>query len=86
MDCPEIESLIRITFPDAQIQVNSADLQHFSAIVLSESFAAQTLVIRQRRVYAALGTLLQDGTIHALQIYAYTPTEWQQRLSTHQTE
>ena len=86
MYCQDVEALLRTSFPDAQIQVDSADLQHFSAIVLSDTFVGQTLLLRQRQIYAVLGHLLQDGTIHALQIHAYTPIEWQQRCATHPLE
>jgi len=47
---------------------------------LSPSFSGQSLLARQRQVYAALGAFIQDGTIHALQIQAHTPEEWETRL------
>lgn len=80
MYCQDIEARILSHIPDAQVQVDSADLQHFSALVLSPSFAGQSLLARQRQVYAALGAFIQDGTIHALQIQAHTPAEWEMRL------
>lgn len=47
---------------------------HFSVDIVSEAFAGQPALARHRRVYAALGELMQTD-IHALSIRARTPAE-----------
>jgi len=48
---------------------------HFRALVVSERFAGEGAVARQRRVYAALDDEM-GSEIHALSIVARTPAEW----------
>mgnify|MGYP001039530893 CR=1 FL=1 len=47
---------------------------HFSVDIVSEAFAGLAPLARHRRVYAALGEMMQTD-IHALQIRARTPAE-----------
>ena len=47
---------------------------HFSVEVVSEAFAGLSSLARHRRVYDALGTMMQTD-IHALSIRAKTPAE-----------
>ncbi len=47
---------------------------HFSVRIVSDAFAGLPLLARHRRVYAALGDMLQTD-IHALAIEARTPQE-----------
>lgn len=47
---------------------------HFSVRIVAEEFRGLTPLARHRRVYAALGELM-DGPIHALAITALTPEE-----------
>ena len=52
---------------------------HFSVRLVSESFAGQSHVERQRRVYAALAELITPTVIHALALTTLTPAEvWQE--------
>ena len=48
---------------------------HFSVRLVSESFAGQSRVERQRRVYAALAQELRPDGIHALALTTLTPAE-----------
>ena len=48
---------------------------HFRVLIVSEAFAGQDLVSRQRAVYAALGDAMREG-IHALALKTLTPAEW----------
>ena len=48
---------------------------HFSVRLVSESFAGQSRVERQRRVYAALAELITPTGIHALALTTLTPAE-----------
>lgn len=47
---------------------------HFAVSIVSEAFAGLAPLARHRRVYAALGTMM-DTDIHALSIQARTPAE-----------
>lgn len=71
----EIENLIRETFPDAEITVQGDDGQHFSAMVVDESFRGQNRVQQQRAVYAALKGKMDGshGELHALALTTKAP-------------
>ncbi len=47
---------------------------HFRVTIVTEEFAGLSRIQRHRRVYAALGNLMQSD-IHALTIQAFTPEE-----------
>lgn len=47
---------------------------HFAVEIVSEAFAGMPPLARHRRVYEALGTMMQTD-IHALSIRARTPAE-----------
>lgn len=47
---------------------------HFQVTLVSDAFAGESRVQRQRRVYAALGELMETR-IHALQLTTHTPEE-----------
>lgn len=49
---------------------------HFRAIIVSDMFKGESRVTRQRRVYAQLQNLMETD-IHALQLTALTPDEYQ---------
>lgn len=46
---------------------------HFTVEVEAAAFAGQSRLARQRMVNAALGSLVSDGTVHALAIKAGVP-------------
>lgn len=47
---------------------------HFAVSIVSEAFAGLAPLARHRRVYAALGSMMETD-IHALSIQARTPAE-----------
>lgn len=51
---------------------------HFRVVMVSEQFAGESRVARQRTVYAALQQLLATR-IHALQLALFTPEEYAAR-------
>jgi len=51
---------------------------HYMVTVVSDRFEGLTLVARHQAIYAALKDWM-GPEIHALQIRAHTPTEWNQR-------
>ncbi|MCG6896757.1 MAG: BolA/IbaG family iron-sulfur metabolism protein [Thiocapsa sp.] len=48
---------------------------HFKVLVVSQTFADQTLVARHRLLNRALAAELTGG-LHALSLHAWTPEEW----------
>lgn len=72
----DIEELIRETFPNAQIEVQGDDGQHFSATVVDESFRGMNRVQQQRAVYAALKGKMDGpaGELHALALTTRAPS------------
>jgi BolA protein len=48
---------------------------HFRVLIVAECFRGQSLVARQRAVYAALGDAMRSS-IHALALRTLTPEEW----------
>ena len=56
MSAIEIETLIKLTFPNAEVLITdlAGDGNHYAAEVTDESFRGQNRVQQQRAVYAAL--------------------------------
>jgi len=72
---PEIEQLLRESFPDAVIEVQGDDGAHFAASVIDESFKGKNRVQQQRAVYAALKGKMDGshGELHALALTTKAP-------------
>jgi stress-induced morphogen len=70
----EIEALIRQAIPDAAVEITdlAGDGDHYAARVVAESFRGVSRVMRQRRVYEALGGRM-GGELHALQLTTAVP-------------
>ncbi len=51
---------------------------HFRAVIVSDRFAGQSAVERQRMVYAVLADEMK-AEIHALSMRTFTPDEWNQQ-------
>ncbi|WP_166415842.1 BolA/IbaG family iron-sulfur metabolism protein [Cochlodiniinecator piscidefendens] len=71
----DIETLIRESFPNAQITVQGDDGVHFAAEVIDESFAGKNRVQQQRAVMAALKGKMDgpNGEIHAMALTTKAP-------------
>ncbi|EAR49510.1 BolA-like protein [Oceanicola granulosus HTCC2516] len=71
----EIETLLRESFPDAEISVEGDDGAHFAAQVVDESFRGLNRVQQQRAVYAALKGKMDgsNGELHALALTTRAP-------------
>ena len=70
-----LASLIHAAMPDAEVQIvdRTGTMDHFNLTVRSRAFAGKTLIEQHRLVYAALGTALRDGRVHAVEIKTLTP-------------
>jgi len=69
----DIQGWIQAGLPGARARVDG-DGRHFEAVIVCGDFAGQSLIARQRMVYAALGDKMQDD-IHALSMQTLTPDE-----------
>ena len=76
MAANEIEKLIRDAIPDADVTITdlAGDGDHYSARVVSRSFAGLPRVRQHQIVYAALGGRV-GGELHALQLSTAAPEE-----------
>ena len=76
MGASEIERLIVAAIPDAKVEIVdlAGDGDHYSARVVSGSFAGLSRVRQHQKVYAALGTRM-GGELHALQLRTAAPEE-----------
>ncbi|HEU5481564.1 MAG TPA: BolA family transcriptional regulator [Sphingomicrobium sp.] len=72
----DIERMIKAGIPDAEITIVdlAGDGDHYSARVVSRSFAGLSRVQQHQRVYAALGGRV-GGELHALQLQTAAPEE-----------
>lgn len=64
----DLKKILDGAFPNSTVSVQSSDNVHFSANIKSPSFANLSRVAQQQQVYAALGDLIHNGTVHALSL------------------
>ena len=71
----DIETLLRDSFPEAEISVQGDDGAHFAAEVVDASFRGLNRVQQQRAVYAALKGKMDgaNGELHALALTTRAP-------------
>jgi stress-induced morphogen len=76
MTAAEIERLIKAGIPDAEVTIVdlAGDGDHYSARVVSRTFAGLSRVQQHQKVYAALGGRM-GGELHALQLQTAAPEE-----------
>jgi len=76
MPAQEIERLIMAAIPDAEVTICdlAGDGDHYSARVVSRSFAGLSRIKQHQSVYSALGGRV-GGELHALQLETAVPTE-----------
>ena len=75
MAADDITALIRAAIPDAEVTIRdlAGDGDHYSARVVSASFAGLSRVRQHQAVYAALGGRM-GGELHALQLETAVPS------------
>jgi acid stress-induced BolA-like protein IbaG/YrbA len=69
--------MIQAALPDAQVNVQSQDGEHFDVTVVSSQFANKGLVQQHQLVYRAVQQAMSSEAIHALALKTYTPESWQ---------
>lgn len=76
MQPEDVKAIIAADMPDAEVKV-SGDGSHFDVTVISAEFEGKSMVQKQQRVNGILFDRITSGEIHAINIKAYTPEEWQ---------
>jgi stress-induced morphogen len=74
MDASEIERLIRVGIPDAEVTIRdlAGDGDHYAATVIAESFRGKSRVQQHQLVYQALKGDM-GGKLHALALQTGIP-------------
>ncbi|PZV17291.1 MAG: BolA family transcriptional regulator [Leptolyngbya sp.] len=73
----QVEAMIKVEIPDAQVQVLTNDGEHYEVIVVSPIFEGKRLVQQHQLVYNAIQTEMLTGAIHAMAVKTYTPQAWE---------
>jgi stress-induced morphogen len=70
IDDESLTALIRVSLPDAQIQIvdTTGTRDHFRVRIRSDHFSGKSLLDQHRMVYRAVQTARDDGRIHALEL------------------
>jgi stress-induced morphogen len=76
MDAGEIERLIKVRIPDAQVTIRdlAGDGDHYAATVISEAFRGKSRVQQHQIVYEALRAEM-GGKLHALALQTGIPEQ-----------
>ncbi len=76
MDAHEIERLIKVTFPDAQVEIRdlAGDGDHYAATITTAAFKGKSRVQQHQMVYAALKGNM-GGALHALALTTQVPAD-----------
>lgn len=76
MDNAQIEQLLKDEIELSEVHVKSEGT-HFTIMAIGECFDGLSRVKQQQKVYAPLKPMIEDGSMHAVSIKAYTPEQWQ---------
>ncbi|MDX2215970.1 MAG: BolA family transcriptional regulator [Oculatellaceae cyanobacterium bins.114] len=74
----QVESMIKATLPDAQVQIQdlTGGGDHYQVVVVSSAFDGKGLVQQHQLVYGAVRQAMSTEAIHALSLKTYTPQAW----------
>ena len=75
MNAEQLQAIIATGLSCTHLTVEG-DGRHWSAVVVSETFAGMRPIARHQRVYATLGQKMHTDEVHALSMKTYTPAEW----------
>jgi acid stress-induced BolA-like protein IbaG/YrbA len=78
MDPAAVEALLQNTMPECEFHVQGEG-SHYDIVAIGAVFDGLRPVKKQQLVYAALRDQIADGSIHAVNIRTFTPTEWEAR-------
>lgn len=77
MDAATVKVLLQDHMSECEFQVQGEG-NHYDIVAIGNVFEGLRPVKKQQLIYAALHEQIADGTIHAVNIRTYTPTQWQQ--------
>lgn len=75
MQPEDIKSLLLERFPEAHIEV-AGDGSHYDLLIVSEAFDGLRAVKKQQLVYAVINEHIASGSMHAVNMKLFTPSEW----------
>ena len=75
MEAASVQALLESHLENCEVRVQGEG-SHYEILVIGELFAGLRPVARQQQIYAVLGELIADGSIHAVNIRTFTPEEW----------
>lgn len=76
MNAEDLIAFLQQHYPDAFIEAANQGTK-FDVRVVDASFEGKRSVQRQQAVYALVNDKIASGDIHALNIQALTPSEWE---------
>ena len=76
MNADDLIAFLQQHYPDAFIQAANQG-NKFDVRVVDESFEGKRSLQRQQAIYALVNDKIANGDIHALNIQALTPSEWE---------
>ena len=76
MEPSQVESILKdaLSLSDVRVTANGS---HYEVIAVGDCFEGVSRVKKQQLVYAPLMETIAVGTIHAVSIRAFTPSEWE---------
>ena len=80
MSPADVQTLLSDKLSDCEVQVDGDGYQ-YQITVIGDVFEGLNAVKRQQYVYAALNDKIQDGSVHAVTIKAFTPAQWSEQQS-----
>jgi acid stress-induced BolA-like protein IbaG/YrbA len=75
METNQVETILHGALSLDKVIVK-ANGSHYEVIAVGECFDGLSRVKKQQLVYAPLMESISDGTLHAVSIKAFTPSEW----------
>lgn len=76
MQAEDVAKILSESLQNCEITV-AGEGNHFQLTIVGEMFDGLSSVKRQQAVYGCLNSYIADGTIHAITMKTYTPSEWQ---------
>lgn len=78
MDAASVKVLLQNHMQACEFHVQGEG-SHYDIAAIGDVFEGLRPVKKQQLVYAALKDYIADGSIHAVNIRTFTPTEWQEQ-------
>lgn len=76
MQAQELQSLLMSELEGCEVEVRSEG-SHYDILVVGDMFDGMRPVQKQQAIYRVINAHIADGSIHAVNIRAFTPAEWQ---------